>query len=63
MLSLNAKRQNTPEKRGIILRDLQRLGTDVAFIQETHFRDDKIRILKSWLYPTVYHSTNQVKGN
>ena len=60
ILSLNAKGLNTPEKMKILLHDLQRFRIDVAFIQETHFRDDKVPILKSKSYPTVYHSTNQI---
>lgn len=59
MLSLNAKGLNTPEKRRILLHDLQRLKSDFAFIQETHFRDYKIPILKIRSFSKVYHSTNR----
>ena len=58
VLSLNAKGLNTPEKRRVLMEDLQRLGVDVAYIQETHFREDKTPILKTRIYPIVYHATN-----
>lgn len=38
---------------------MQRFKSDVAFIQEKHFRDDKVPILKSQSFPMVYHATNQ----
>lgn len=60
VFSLNVKGLNTPEERRMLLHDLQHLKSDVAFIQETQFRDDKVPILKSRLLPTVYHSTNQM---
>ena len=50
---------NLPEKRRILLHDLQRLGIDVAYIQETHFREDKTPTLKNRKYPIAYHATNQ----
>lgn len=59
MTLLNAKGLNTPEKRRMLLHDLQRLKSDIAFIWETHFRDNKMPMLRSGLFPTVYHSTNQ----
>lgn len=43
----------------MLLQDLHHLKSDVAFIQETHFRNDKLPILKNRSFPTVYHSTNQ----
>lgn len=52
ILLLNAKGLNIPEKRRILLKDLK---YDAAFIQETHFRDDKLPILKNRYYPVAYH--------
>lgn len=56
---LNAKGLNTPEKRRMLLHDLQCLKSDIAFIQETHFRDNKVLLLRSESLPMVYHATNQ----
>lgn len=58
MMSLNAKGLNTPEKRRMLLDDLKRSHADIAFIQETHFKNDKLPILRNRLYPVTYHSTN-----
>lgn len=41
VVNVLAKGLNIPEKRRMLLQDLRRLKTDVAFIQETHFRDGK----------------------
>lgn len=57
ILWLNAKGVNIPEKRRILLNDSKLLHIDAAFIQETHFRDDQLPILKNRYYPVVYHST------
>lgn len=46
VLSLNAKGLNTPEKRKMLLHDLKASKTDIAFIQETHFRANKVPVLK-----------------
>lgn len=59
IISLNTKGLNTPEKRRILLHDLRRYGSDVVFIQETHFRQDKVPTLKSRVFPSVYHAANQ----
>lgn len=40
--SLNAKGLNNPEKRRMLLRDLKKSHADVAFIQETHFKNDRL---------------------
>lgn len=60
ILSLNAKGLNTPEKGRMLTNDRKRSQADVAFIQETHFRDNKLPILKNRFYPVTYHSTNNL---
>lgn len=59
VLSLNVKGLNIPEKRRMLLQDLYRMKSDVAFIQETHFKEGKLPILKFKFFPVVYHSTNE----
>lgn len=59
VISLNAKGFNIPEERHMMLHDLKRLRMDVEFLQETHFRSDKLPFLKNRFYPTTYHSTNK----
>lgn len=56
IISLNAKGVNIPEKRRI-LHDMRRLRADIVLLQETHFSDEKLPILKNRYYPTVYHSS------
>lgn len=58
VISLNAKGLNVPEKRLMLLQDVHCLKSDVAFVQETHFRDKKLPILKNRSFPMDYHSTN-----
>lgn len=58
-LSLNANGLNVPEKRTTILRELWRMLTQVAFIQETHFQSGKTPKFKDDRYPEVFHSTAQ----
>lgn len=36
---------------------MYRLRADVVFVQETHFRDDRLPILKNKSFPMTYHST------
>lgn len=57
IVSLNVKGLNTPEKRRMLLHDFHRMKADVVLLQETHFRDNSVPVLKNILYPTVYHST------
>lgn len=57
IVSLNAKVLNIPEKRRMLLHDMRRLRADIVLLQETHFRDDKLPILKNKYYPMVYHSS------
>lgn len=56
--SLNTKGLNTPEKRRILLTDLKKSRTDIAFIQETHFKTNKSPALQNRFFPHAYHSTN-----
>lgn len=56
--SLNVKGLNTPEKRRMLLHDLKKSRTDIAFIQEMHFKTDKSPVLQNRFFPRVYHSTN-----
>lgn len=58
MISLNSKGLNVPEKRRMLLLDLHYLKSDIAFVQETYFRDNKLPILKNRSFPLVYHSTH-----
>lgn len=57
VISLNAKGLNVPEKRQMFLQDMHRLKADIVLVQETHFRDDKLPILRNKFFPTTYHST------
>lgn len=36
---------------------MQRLKADIILLQETHFRENTLPILKNKYYPTAYHST------
>lgn len=60
VLSFNAKGLTIPEKRQIQLHDLKHLHADIAFLMETHFRDDKLPIIRNRFFPVTYHSTNPV---
>lgn len=57
--SLNVKGLNVPEKRKILMQDLKRSYSDVAYIQETHFREGNVAILKNNFYPYAYHAFNR----
>lgn len=46
IISLNAKGLNVPEN-----------DMHIILIQETHFGDDKLSILRNKFFPTTYHST------
>lgn len=56
IISLNVKGLNMPEKRRVLLHDMRRLRTDVVFLQETHFRENNLPLLKNRYFPTVYHT-------
>ena len=57
--SLNVKGLNVPEKRKMLLNDLRRSGTDVAYVQETHFKAGRLPLLQNRFFPCVYHAPNQ----
>lgn len=42
VVSLNAKGLNVLEKRKVLLNGLRRCRADVTFVQETHFRKDRL---------------------
>lgn len=42
----------------MVLHDLKRMRVDVAFLQETHFRDDRLPLLRNRYFPLTYHATN-----
>lgn len=42
----------------MLLHDLKKSHTDIAFIQETHFKTDRLNYLQNRFYPLTYHSTN-----
>lgn len=42
----------------MLLNDLKRARTDIAFIQETHFKSGAPPCLKNRFFPTTYHATN-----
>lgn len=58
--SLNVKGLNVPEKRRMLLQDLKRSHSEVAYIQEIHFKEGKVPTLKSSLFPFVYHAFNRI---
>lgn len=53
VFSLNAKGLN------MLLHDLKASKTDITFIQETHFRENKVPVLKNRFFPEIYHATNK----
>lgn len=54
--SYNVKGLNSPEKH---TRLLGRLKSHIIFLQETHFRKDKIPRLGNHRFPIVYHGASQ----
>lgn len=58
VISLNARGLNTPEKRRMLLHNLKKSHTDFAFIQEIHFKNDRLNYLQNKFYPLAYHLTN-----
>lgn len=58
VMPLNTRGRNTPEKRRMLLNDLKRSHSDIAFIKKTNFKHDKLLYLKNRHYPVTYHSTN-----
>lgn len=57
IVTLNVKGLNVPEKRRMLLNDMNRLAADVVLLQETHFQENTFPILQNRFYPTEYHST------
>lgn len=57
--SLNAKGLNVPEKRRMLLNDLKRSSTDIAFVQETHFKTGGLPFLQNRFFLCTYHAVNQ----
>lgn len=57
--SINAKGLNVPEKRKMLLKELKRSRTDVAFMQETHFKTGGLPLLQNRFFPCTYHAQNQ----
>ncbi|KAM5158282.1 protein transport protein Sec61 subunit gamma [Mantella aurantiaca] len=60
--SWNIRGLATPEKRSATLRELKRLHSEVCFLQETHFKIDKIPKFSNHDYPHVYHSGSPVSS-
>lgn len=46
--------------RGLNVPDLRKGRTQVAFLQETHFRGGSIPKLTNGAFPTVYHSVSLI---
>lgn len=57
--SINAKGLNVPEKWKMLLNELKRSRTDVAFVQETHFKTGGLQFLHNRFFPCAYHAHNQ----
>lgn len=47
-----------PKKRRMLLNELRHSHADVAFIQETHFKNNKLPLLQNKIYLLTYHSPN-----
>lgn len=58
IMSINPKGLNIPEKRRILLQDLKRSRIDIAFVQETHFKENSLPFLRNRSFPIGYHATN-----
>lgn len=59
LTSYNVKGLNSPEKRTRLLTELRRMKSQIIFLQETHFRNDKTPKLGNRRFPTVYHGASQ----
>ena len=61
-VSWNTKGLNAAVKRGRVLGHLKKLNTDIAFLQETHLRNqDHFRLRKGWV-GQLFHSTFHFKS-
>ncbi|CAH2276970.1 Hypothetical predicted protein [Pelobates cultripes] len=58
IISYNVKGLNVREKRTRLLRDLKQYRTSIAFIQETHFQENRAPALKDRNFRTGYFSNN-----
>lgn len=58
VFSLNTKGLNVPEKRCMLLQDLKRHKTDLALLQETHFKSGNLPVLRNRYFPMVCHAMN-----
>lgn len=58
--SLNVQCCNTSEKLSQLLAGLRKSKTQVAFLQETHFRGDHIPKLTNGAFPTAYNSVSPI---
>lgn len=54
--SFNVRGLQTSEKRSSILTELWRSRTQIAFLQETHFKVDKVPKFSNVRFPTAYHA-------
>lgn len=41
----------------MLLHDIRRMKADIILLQETHFRENNLPVLKNRFYPISYHST------
>ena len=58
LYSLNTKGLNIPEKRSKLLLLLKKSGSDIIFLQETHFKTDNYTIFTDKYFPHILHATN-----
>lgn len=56
VVSWNVNGLNQPEKRTMVLREINRLKAHIGFLQETHFRADRVPCLRDRKYPLTYHA-------
>lgn len=61
-VSLNTKGMNTWVKRQKITSYLQQLNSDIAFLQETHLKNDHVNYLKKGWVGQVFHSRFNAKA-
>lgn len=54
VISRNVKGLNRPEKK-TILRELESQKPQISFIQETHFKENRILKFGNLRYPNTYH--------
>uniref|UniRef100_A0A3B5RAA6 Reverse transcriptase domain-containing protein n=1 Tax=Xiphophorus maculatus TaxID=8083 RepID=A0A3B5RAA6_XIPMA len=60
--SFNCRGLNNPVKRSKVLHHMQRLGAQIAFLQETHLKNvDHVKLKRTWV-SQVYHSSFNTKS-